>query len=70
VQREFNRRMNMRFKEHGIRVATPVQTVYNHVVAETAKTAIAAPPDGEVEAKPATNQVNESPPPAALGNTS
>jgi small-conductance mechanosensitive channel len=65
VQREFNRRMNLRFRELGIHIATPVQTVYNHVATEApkprAKRPRAAAPDA---------QMHESPPPAALGNTS
>jgi small-conductance mechanosensitive channel len=65
VQREFNRRMNIRFKQLGIRVATPVQTVYNHVAKEPAKPA----PPRKLSGPPAS-QLQESPPPAALGNTS
>jgi hypothetical protein len=64
VQREFNRRMMIRFKEVGVRIATPVSTVYNHV-------ANAAPaPAQQIERAAAPNQMAESPPPAALGNTS
>ncbi len=64
VQREFNRRMMIRFKEVGIRIATPVSTVYNHV-------ANAAPaPAQQIERAQPANQMTESPPPAALGNTS
>ena len=64
VQREFNRRMTIRFKELGLRIATPVQTVYNHIAndAPTAGT-------GDARAVP-TGQLQMSPPPAALGNTS
>ena len=48
VQREFNRRMNIRFREAGIRIATPVQTVYNHIAQQPEKpvrnaSAISAP---------------------------
>jgi small-conductance mechanosensitive channel len=64
VQREFNRRMALRFKELGIRIATPVQTIYAHTVAEHEKIAITQ----ETSDQP-TGQVTESPPPAALGNT-
>ncbi len=64
VQREFNRRMALRFKELGIRIATPVQTIYAHTVAEHEKPAMTQ----ETNDRP-TGQVTESPPPAALGNT-
>jgi small-conductance mechanosensitive channel len=64
VQREFNRRMMIRFKELGIRIATPVSTVYNHVARE------APAPVQQIETAPPPNQMTESPPPAALGNTS
>jgi small-conductance mechanosensitive channel len=60
VQREFNRRMNMRFKEAGIRIASPVQTVLNgELPRPLAKIGHGAAPT-----------LHESPPPAALGNTS
>jgi small-conductance mechanosensitive channel len=65
VQREFNRRMSIRFKQHGIRVASPVQTVHTHLQRDPPKPVLAqragATPSG---------QLHESPPPAALGNTS
>ena len=65
VQREFNRRLNIRFKELGIRIATPTQTVYNHdVPAPEPKIG-----DGEA-ASPPPETIRESPPPSALGNTS
>jgi small-conductance mechanosensitive channel len=63
VQREFNRRLNIRFKELGIRIATPVQTIYSHDVPPPAPKQVSregAPP-------PATT-VRESPPPSALGH--
>jgi small-conductance mechanosensitive channel len=69
VQREFNRRLAIRFKEEGLRIATPVQTVYNHIARD----------DRALKAGPATRtqdvrdapsgQLDVSPPPAALGNT-
>ena len=65
VQREFNRRMTMRFKEQGLRIATPVQTVYNHIANDAPAPAKAA----DASAPPAS-QLQLSPPPAALGNTS
>ncbi len=65
VQREFNRRMTVRFKEQGLRIATPVQTVYNHIASEAPPPAVT----GHARATPA-NQLEHSPPPAALGNTS
>ena len=64
VQREFNRRLMIRFKELGIRIATPVSTVYNHVANDTPA------PVQQVERAAPPNQLAESPPPAALGNTS
>ncbi len=65
VQREFNRRMTIRFKEQGLRIATPVQTVYNH----TARDAPATARTADANAVP-PGQLQMSPPPAALGNTS
>jgi small-conductance mechanosensitive channel len=64
VQREFNRRMMIRFKELNIRIATPVTTVLNHVLQE------APIPAQQIAEVPPSNQMTESPPPAALGNTS
>jgi small-conductance mechanosensitive channel len=64
VQREFNRRLMIRFKELGLRIATPVSTVYNHVANE------APAPVQQIETAAPANQMAESPPPAALGNTS
>ncbi len=64
VQREFNRRMMIRFKETGIHIATPVTTVYNHVAREAPKRV------QQIASAPPPNQMTESPPPAALGNTS
>jgi len=64
VQREFNRRMMIRFKENGIHIATPVTTVYNHVAREAPKRV------QRIASAPPANQMTESPPPAALGNTS
>jgi small-conductance mechanosensitive channel len=64
VQREFNRRLNIRFKAEKIRIATPVQTIlYREAPQTRARVGI----DG---AAPPANQVQQSPPPAALGNTS
>jgi small-conductance mechanosensitive channel len=65
VQREFNRRFNIRFKELGIRIATPTQTVFNHDVPAP------KPKIGQSdEASPPPSTLRESPPPSALGNTS
>jgi small-conductance mechanosensitive channel len=66
VQREFNRRMNIRFRELGIRIATPVQTVYNHIAQEGGP----ARPPPALSAPSSSDQLRESPPPSALGNTS
>jgi small-conductance mechanosensitive channel len=64
VQREFNRRMNMRFKELGIAIATPTQTVIHRSPEAPHK-----PASGDEAAPPAAT-LPESPPPTALGNTS
>jgi small-conductance mechanosensitive channel len=66
VQREFNRRLNIRFKELGIRIATPTQTVFNHDV-PAPKPKLGRPSDGDA---PPPETLRESPPPSALGNTS
>ncbi len=66
VQREFNRRVALRFKKLGLRIATPVQTVYNHAAADGAN----APPIASSDAEPVPETVKESPQPQALGNTS
>ncbi len=64
VQREFNRRMSIRFKELGLRIATPVTTVVNLDAGRAGRVgttqSVGDAPSG---------QVRESPPPAALGNT-
>jgi small-conductance mechanosensitive channel len=64
VQREFNRRLNIRFKELGIQIATPTQTV----IQKTAPDRIKAMSRDDGETPPQT--LHESPPPSALGNTS
>ena len=64
VQREFNRRLTIRFKELGLRIATPVQTVYNYRVGEPDQPVLSQ----NTQDRP-TGQLAESPPPAALGNT-
>jgi small-conductance mechanosensitive channel len=68
VQREFNRRMTLQFKACGLRIATPMQTVYNFE-ANPAPKPLAAPSDGKAPEQ-LPNQLEESPPPQALGNTS
>ena len=65
VQREFNRRMNIRFKELGIKIGTPVTTTR---VLEIAEPGLARA--GAEDKPPPPNQVRESPPPSSLGNTS
>jgi len=67
VQREFNRRMNIRFRELGIHIATPVTTVYNHIAQEQVEP---SRPPPSVTAPESPDQLRESPPPSALGNTS
>jgi hypothetical protein len=56
--------MNMRFKELGIQIATPVQTVIQRPAHEDAKTM------SREDAPPPAGTLRESPPPAALGNSS
>jgi hypothetical protein len=58
--------MNIRFREAGIQIATPVQTVYNHIAQQPAKPVR----DRALSAPASPDQPLESPPPAALGNTS
>ncbi len=67
VQREFNRRMNIRFKELGIRIGTPVSTTR---MVETAERAPQRPGLSREDKPPPPNQIRESPPPSALGHTS
>jgi small-conductance mechanosensitive channel len=67
VQREFNRRMNIRFKELGIRIGTPVTTQITVQGTPRAPNAVRI---GQEDKPPPSNQVKESPPPSALGNTS
>jgi len=62
VQREFNRRMNIRFKELGIKIATPMQTVIHQEPQAPVKSVSS-------DAEPPADTVHESPPPSALGNT-
>ena len=64
VQREFNRRMSIRFKELGLRIATPVTTVVN---LDAGRAGRVSTTQSLVDAP--SGQVRESPPPAALGNT-
>lgn len=63
VQREFNRRMAIRFKELNIRIATPTSTVLNRRLEEPENRL------GRDGATPPAHQLRQSPPPAALGNT-
>ena len=63
VQREFNRRLNIRFKELGIKIATPRQTVFTHNVPPPAAKQI-----GREDAAPPPETVRESPPPSSLGH--
>jgi small-conductance mechanosensitive channel len=65
VQREFNRRMNIRFKELGIRIGTPVSTTLVVETAERAPTRLT-----REDRPPPPNQVRESPAPSALGHGS
>jgi moderate conductance mechanosensitive channel len=64
VQREFNRRVTLRFKQLGIRLATPVQTIIRR------DEHWSPPRAGAIQAQPDATVVRESPPPAALGNSS
>jgi len=65
VQREFNRRMNIRFKELGIKIATPRQTVFTHNEPSPEPKQV-----GREDAPPPAETVRESPPPSSLGHTS
>ena len=67
VQREFNRRMNIRFKEMGIRIGTPVATTRVVEMAEPGPKRLAL---AQEDKPPPPNQIRESPPPSALGHTS
>jgi small-conductance mechanosensitive channel len=64
VQREFNRRMNIRFKELGIQIATPTQTVIQKAAPDRIK------PMSRDDSETPPQTLHESPPPSALGNTS
>jgi small-conductance mechanosensitive channel len=64
VQREFNRRMNIRFKELGIQIATPTQTVIQKAAPDRVK------PMSRDDSETPPQTLHESPPPSALGNTS
>jgi small-conductance mechanosensitive channel len=67
VQREFNRRMNIRFKELGIKIGTPVAKT---LVVDTAEAAPKQLSASQEDKPPPANQVRESPPPSALGHGS
>jgi small-conductance mechanosensitive channel len=67
VQREFNRRMIIRFKELGIRVATPVQTIYNYQAPQPEN---AAQPVAQLASKPPAPQIAAAKPPSSLGKAS
>jgi small-conductance mechanosensitive channel len=67
VQREFNRRMNIRFKELGIKIGTPVTTTMMVEAVERAPKRLGVTQEDKA---PPANQVKESPPPSALGHTS
>jgi small-conductance mechanosensitive channel len=63
VQREFNRRLNIRFKELGIQIATPRQSVFTHEMPSPAPKQ-----GGHEQAAPPAETVRESPPPSSLGH--
>jgi small-conductance mechanosensitive channel len=67
VQREFNRRVKMRFQELGIQIAVPSQAVILSRAAPPAP----EPPDSQRDMQhvPLSAAETHSPPPAALGNT-
>jgi small-conductance mechanosensitive channel len=67
VQREFNRRMNIRFKDLGIRIGTPTNTT---LMVPTASPAPKHIGQAQEDKPPPPNQVKQSPPPSALGNSS
>jgi small-conductance mechanosensitive channel len=66
VQREFNRRLKLRFQELGIAIANPTQTILLEQRADATgegKAPAGATPDAD------STTVPQSPPPAALGHT-
>jgi hypothetical protein len=65
VQREFNRRMNIRFKDLGIKIGTPINTTLMVPTAAPAPKRL-----GQTQEDKPPNQVKQSPPPSALGNSS
>jgi small-conductance mechanosensitive channel len=67
VQREFNRRMNIRFKDLGIKIGTPINTT---LMVPTAAPAPKQLDEAQEDKPPPPNQVKQSPPPSALGNSS
>jgi len=67
VQREFNRRMNIRFKDLGIKIGTPINTT---LMVPTAAPAPKHIGQTQEDKPPPPNQVKQSPPPSALGNSS
>jgi small-conductance mechanosensitive channel len=67
VQREFNRRMNIRFKDLGIKIGTPINTT---LMVPTAAPAPKRLGQTQEDKPPPPNQVKQSPPPSALGNSS
>jgi small-conductance mechanosensitive channel len=67
VQREFNRRMNIRFKDLGIKIGTPVNTT---LMVPTVAPAPKHIGEAQEDKPPPPNQVKQSPPPSALGNSS
>ncbi len=67
VQREFNRRMNIRFKELGIAIGTPLTTTRMVQAAERAPERLGL---AQEDKPPPPDQLRESPPPSSLGNTS
>jgi small-conductance mechanosensitive channel len=66
VQREFNRRMKKRFQELGIKIANPTHAIEIQPLESDEKQV--AP--GTTDPGPSSTNLPESPPPAAIGNTS
>jgi small-conductance mechanosensitive channel len=70
VQREFNRRVRLRFQELGIEIANPTQTVViggRDIIQEPQSPAKTTKSEGDNEASDSTT-TPDSPPPSALGH--
>ncbi len=64
VQREYNRRLKIKFQEFGITIANPTHTV----VLQTETAMASAAPDQADSAAASPTTIKDSPPPTALGH--